>query len=159
VGGAILIACGVGLICGAGAGRADHRAGHSAVHRHAGRHDRLPQGWALIVGNGGPVSAFDESFNFIGAASALGDLGARARTILFLGVALIAHLVLRYTSGRYVYAVGGNREAARLFGLNTGLIILSVYLIVGLLAGLGGFVLASRLNRRRRSPGQGWSSR
>ena len=56
-------------------------------------------------------------------------------------------MVLRYTRfGRNVYAVGGNPEAARLSGLNVDRITLSVYVIIGFMAGLGGFVLSARLN-------------
>jgi len=52
--------------------------------------------------------------------------------------------------------VGGNPEAARLSGLNTNLLILSVYVIVGLLAGLAGFVLAARLNSAEAVAGTGY---
>lgn len=153
VGGAILIACGVGLICGLLQGGLITTLGIPPFIVTLGGMTAF-RGVTLIVGNGGPVSAFDESFNFIGQER-LGDL-VPVPVLLFLGVALIAHLVLRYTQyGRYVYAVGGNREAARLSGLNTGLIILSVYLIVGLMAGLGGFVLASRLNSAEAIAGTG----
>jgi ribose/xylose/arabinose/galactoside ABC-type transport system permease subunit len=153
VGGAILIACGVGLLCGLVQGGLITTLGIPPFIVTLGGMTAF-RGVTLIVGNGGPVSAFDESFNFTGQER-LGDL-VPVPVLLFLGVALIAHLVLRYTQyGRYVYAVGGNREAARLSGLNTGLIILSVYLIVGLMAGLGGFVLASRLNSAEAIAGTG----
>ena len=77
--------------------------------------------------------------------------------IIFLGFALLAHIVLRYTRyGRQVYAVGGNPEAARLSGLNVKLILLSVYIIVGFFAGLGGFVLSSRLGASEAVAGTGY---
>ena len=67
--------------------------------------------------------------------------------IIFLVAALLCHIVLRHTRyGRHVYAIGGNAEAARLSGLNVRVLTLSVYVIVGLFAGLAGFVLSSRLN-------------
>jgi ribose/xylose/arabinose/galactoside ABC-type transport system permease subunit len=48
--------------------------------------------------------------------------------------------------GRYVYAVGGNKEAARLAGINTNRILIGVYVICGVLTSLSGILLASRVN-------------
>ena len=48
--------------------------------------------------------------------------------------------------GRYVYAVGGNVEAARLAGIDTNRVLMQVYVISGVLASLGGILLASRVN-------------
>jgi ribose/xylose/arabinose/galactoside ABC-type transport system permease subunit len=116
----------------------------------------------LIIGGGGPISAFDPSFNFWGQGKLFMDSGnpwiqVPIPVIIYLSVALIAFIVLRYTQyGRYIYAVGGNAEAARLSGLNTRQLILSVYLIVGFLAGLGGFIQASRVNSAEAVAGQGY---
>jgi D-xylose transport system permease protein len=52
----------------------------------------------------------------------------------------------RTTFGRHVYAVGGNAEAARRAGINVPRIRLLVFMISGLMAGLGGVILAARLN-------------
>jgi len=58
----------------------------------------------------------------------------------------LAHEVMsRMTLGRYIYAVGGNREAARLSGVPVKRVLLLVYTLSGALAGLGGIVLASQL--------------
>lgn len=151
--GAILIACGVGLICGLIQGTLISRLNIPPFIVTLGGMTAF-RGLTLIIGNGGPVSAFDPAFNYLGQER-IGDL-VPVPVILFLAVALIAYIVLRFTQyGRYVYAVGGNPEAARLSGLNTRFIILSVYMIVGLLAGLGGFVLASRLNSAEAIAGGG----
>jgi ribose transport system permease protein len=57
-----------------------------------------------------------------------------------------AHIVMtRMKFGRYVYAIGGNREAARLSGVPVNRVLLIVYTVCGALAGLGGIVLASQL--------------
>jgi inositol transport system permease protein len=57
------------------------------------------------------------------------------------------HFILTSTRyGRSVYRVGGNPEAARLSGLDVDRITTSVYVIIGFMAGLGGFVLSARLN-------------
>jgi ribose/xylose/arabinose/galactoside ABC-type transport system permease subunit len=153
VGGAILVACLVGLIGGLIQGGLIVKLkvppfivtlGGMSIFR----------GLTLLVGNGGPISAFDDAFKVLGQGR-IADL-VPIPVIIFLGVAVIAYVVLRYTQyGRYVYAVGGNTEAARLSGLNTGLLILSVYMIVGLLAGFGGFMLSSRLNSAEAIAGVG----
>jgi ribose transport system permease protein len=61
-------------------------------------------------------------------------------------VLLLAHIVLEHTPfGRCIYAVGSNPEAARKAGLNTDLIIWSVYIISGFCAALGGIVALAQL--------------
>jgi len=65
---------------------------------------------------------------------------------MFLGLAVLVLLVLRYTAyGRQLYAVGGNKQAARLAGIRVDLITVSVYVVSGALAALAGAVLASQL--------------
>ena len=67
--------------------------------------------------------------------------------LIALGLVAVAWLILRYTAlGRSVFAVGGNREAARVSGINIDRTKIAVYIISGLLAAIAGFVLAGRLN-------------
>lgn len=112
------------------------------------------RGAALLFAAGGPISGFDRAFTWWGQ----GKIGpVPVPVILFLVIALIAHIVLRYTRyGRQVYAVGGNPEAARLSGLNVNRVICSVYVIMGFFAGLGAFVLAARLNSAEAVAGTGY---
>ena len=112
------------------------------------------RGASLLISGGGPISGFNEGFRFWGQ----GKVGGIPTPVLvFLGFAILAHLVLRYTRfGRQVYAVGGNPEAARLSGLKVPQILLSVYVIMGFFAGLGGFVLAARLNSAEAVAGIGY---
>lgn len=62
---------------------------------------------------------------------------------LVLGVSLVVLHLTRF--GRAVYAVGGNAEAARLSGINVGAVLVAVYAISGLLAGLAGVIQVGRL--------------
>lgn len=76
-------------------------------------------------------------------------------------VAIVAYLagwfVLNHTAfGRHTYAVGDNEEAARLMGLNVGRVTIGVYALSGLLAGLAGVILASRLGAGQPTEGVGW---
>jgi inositol transport system permease protein len=112
------------------------------------------RGATLLISGGGPISGFDEGFRFWGQGRVF---GIPTPVLIFLGFAILAHLVLRYTRfGRQVYAVGGNPEAARLSGLKVPHILLSVYVIMGFFAGLGGFVLAARLNSAEAVAGMGY---
>jgi ribose transport system permease protein len=66
-------------------------------------------------------------------------------TMLVVGV--VFHYVLRYTrTGRYMYAMGSNAEAARRQGINTFRITLTAYVMSSGLAALGGLLLVSRLS-------------
>lgn len=101
------------------------------------------RGATLILNGGGPISGFDEGLRWWGRGEVL---GIPVPVLVFALVAAAGYVTLRYTRyGRSVYAVGGNPEAARLSGLNVKGILVSVYLLLGLLAGLSGFLLAARL--------------
>jgi D-xylose transport system permease protein len=74
------------------------------------------------------------------------------RGVPLAGLLVVAMLALwtfvarRTTFGRHVYAVGGSAEAARRAGINVAFIRIAVFMISGAMAGLGGIVLAARLN-------------
>jgi inositol transport system permease protein len=66
--------------------------------------------------------------------------------IILAAVAIGAHIMLNSTRfGRHIYAIGGNEQAALISGLNVGRIKIGVYTIAGLLSGLAGLVLSSRI--------------
>jgi ribose/xylose/arabinose/galactoside ABC-type transport system permease subunit len=77
--------------------------------------------------------------------------------IILLAVTLAASLVLNRTRfGRYVYAVGGNEDAARASGINVKLVKLGVYSISGFFCGLAGLVFTSRLGAAQSISGIGF---
>ena len=77
--------------------------------------------------------------------------------VIFILVAVAAAIVLNFTRfGRYIYAVGGNQEAARAAGININLIKLSVYAICGFFCGLAGLVFTSRLGAAQSISGDGF---
>ncbi|MFJ5962136.1 ABC transporter permease [Pseudarthrobacter oxydans] len=105
----------------------------------------IARGLALTMSNGKPigVGAEAEIFSWIGAGDVL---GIPVPVLIFAVVAGAAAFVLRYTSfGRAVYAVGDNREAARLSGIRVKRTLFIVYVIAGLLAALTGIIYVSRL--------------
>lgn len=77
--------------------------------------------------------------------------------IIFLGLALIAAIVLRKTTfGRRLYAVGGNAEAARLAGIPVNRVRLITYVVCSLLAGVAGLVLAGYVGYADQWIGRGY---
>jgi ribose transport system permease protein len=104
---------------------------------------QVASGLAYILSAGQSIYDIPESFVWLGRGI---SLGAPNAVILLAFVYLIAHLVMARTRlGRYIYAVGGNAEAARLSGVRVGRVLMTVYITSGLASGLGGVVLASQL--------------
>jgi ribose transport system permease protein len=102
------------------------------------------RGAAFVYTDGRPIWNLPDEFGFLGNGRIA---GIPFPTLLMIIVYIAAFVVLKYTRfGRYVYAVGGNIRAARLAGVNTKLVLISVYMISGVLAALGGIILASRIN-------------
>jgi ribose/xylose/arabinose/galactoside ABC-type transport system permease subunit len=101
------------------------------------------RGLAFVLTEGRSVGDLPPGFGLFGREYVL---GVPVPVILMLLVFAAGWFVLkRMTLGRYVYAVGGNREAAFLAGVNVKRVTLLVYVLNGLLVGLAGLVLASRL--------------
>ena len=68
-------------------------------------------------------------------------------TLIMLGCAVLAILMLRRTRlGHHIYAVGGNREVARLSGIRTSVPVIGAHVLCSLLAGLAGLLLLARLS-------------
>jgi ribose transport system permease protein len=77
--------------------------------------------------------------------------------IVMLGVTILGTIFLSQSAlGRYIYAVGGNEEAARLAGINVAGVKLLVYTLSGTLAGLAGMILLARLVSAQPSAGLGF---
>lgn len=77
--------------------------------------------------------------------------------LILFGAAIFAGLILSKTIiGRYTFAIGSNEEAARLSGLNTTLWKTIIYATGGFFVGLGGLVIASRLNSAQPGLGLGY---
>lgn len=105
----------------------------------------MGRGIAMTIANGEPQNLGDatDAFYFLGGGFLL---GVPVPIWIFAGVALIAFIVLRSTAfGRQIYAVGSNAEAARLAGIKVGAVLMSVYVISGVLASLTALITISRL--------------
>ena len=114
----------------------------------------IGRGLALILSKGRPVSNLSDSFNFIGG----GDIfGIPFPIIVLIVIFIICLLILKKTLlGRYIYAIGGNEQAARASGININQVKMAVYSISGLLAGLAGILLTSRITTGQPNAGAGF---
>jgi galactofuranose transport system permease protein len=113
------------------------------------------QGTALLLANNQSVSvSYDTAFMVIGQGDILGfPIPAWIAAIAYL----LGSICLNFTaSGRYVLAIGGNEEAARLMGLPVDSVKLFLYLLSGLLSGLSGVILAAQFGAGQPTEGVGW---
>ncbi len=101
------------------------------------------RGLALLISNGKPVIGISAEYKAVAASSVL---GVPMLAVFLVVIIIICSFVLAKTVyGRRVYACGGNLLAARVSGINTTKIRISTFAIAGLLAGLSGFLMTSRV--------------
>ncbi|GMQ61827.1 ABC transporter permease [Vallitalea maricola] len=104
----------------------------------------IVRGLAYIICNGKPVFITNNSFLKLGSQRIF---GIPVPVIILIISFIIFGVILSKTRfGRSIYVVGGNKEAARLAGLNPKRITLILYMVNGALAALGGALLAARMN-------------
>lgn len=114
----------------------------------------LVRGCVLVFTNGSPIGIKSEAYKFIGKGYIL-DIPFPI--IILIVVFALGHFVLKYTKfGRSVFSLGGNREASRLSGINTKRTETFVYTLGGLMAGLTGLLLTSRLGSAQPTAGNGY---
>jgi ribose transport system permease protein len=100
-------------------------------------------GLGLIVSNESLITVTKTSFQTFGTTE---FLGVRLTTWIFIAFALAMGLLLQWTKfGRYIYACGGNEEAARLSGVRVGAVRMAVFVISGLASTLAGALFAARV--------------
>ena len=105
---------------------------------------QVASGLAFILAHGQSIYQLPDSFVWLGRGANL--FGIPNAVVLMLILYAVAHVLMtRMTLGRYIYAVGGNPEAARLSGVPVRFVVLFVYTVCGALAGLGGVISASQL--------------
>jgi len=124
----------------------------------------IAKGLALVISGLKPIYFNDTpEFNRL----AMGSIAAgipllevpNAVLVLF-GAAIVASLILtRTVLGRYAFALGSNEEATRLSGVNVARWKIAIYTLAGVFSGLGGVLIAARLNSAQPSLGQGYELR
>ena len=102
------------------------------------------------ISNGFLGRTFDESGKVV-------NYGIPYMVFYFIAAMIIGVILLHFTTyGRKVYALGGNKEAARYSGINTKLIEFSVYVLSGLCAGICGFLMAYRISSGNANSADGY---
>jgi ribose transport system permease protein len=104
----------------------------------------IARGLALWMSDKTPISLFDlEAVRWFGTGEIV---TIPSSLIVFLAVAAIGWVLLNRTPyGRYVVAVGGNTEAARIAGVKVSRILFSVYVLSGICVGIAAILLCGRL--------------
>jgi len=104
----------------------------------------MARGLAFMITGGFSIYQVPKALPWLGQGH---SLGIPNTVVLLVVLYVAAHIFMAYTRlGRYIYAVGGNEEAARLSGVPVKSVIVFVYVISSLAAGLGGCIQASQLN-------------
>jgi len=107
-----------------------------------------------VISGGRPVSNLRRDFTVIGSGDVL---GIPIPVVALLAVALASAVFLRnFRLGRYIYAVGGNEDAARSSGVRVVAVRMFAYIVCGVLAGLAGTILAARITTGQPNAGIGY---
>jgi ribose transport system permease protein len=108
-------------------------------------------GVSVAISGGSLIAVRDDTFSKLGTGD-VGGLTYAAIVWLALG-AILGFVLWRTKFGRYVYATGGNEEAARLSGVRSARVRSATYVISGTLAALAGVIVASRVGTGQAAAG------
>lgn len=98
-----------------------------------------------VYSNEQTITGLPKSLTFLGQTFPMGNTDVTYGSVVMLALFAVAWYALRQTAaGRHVYAVGDNREAARLTGIPTRRLLLTVYTVAGAVYGLAGLLLIGR---------------
>jgi len=111
-------------------------------------------GAAFVIGDGAPINGLPAEFGRIANTRVLGF--PAPVWVMLVGFAIVALVMHRTSFGLRVYAVGGNRTAAEVAGVNVRRTLTTVYVVSGALAGISGVILASRVISGPPTLGQGY---
>ena len=114
----------------------------------------MARGATKLYTGGEAVTGLGDTFVRIGSDTFLGIPNQAWIAAVIVGVALV--LLKKTRFGRYIYAVGGNEEAARLSGVNVKRVKVMVYTLAGALSAVGGLIVTSKLNSATPVAGEGY---
>lgn len=111
----------------------------------------IARGFTMLYTKGHPISNLGKEFAYIGNGN---FIGIPVPVWIALIVVLIAVFITQKTKlGRYIYAIGGNEQAAKLSGINIKKVKMTVYALAGALAALGGIIVTARLDSAQPNAG------
>jgi ribose transport system permease protein len=108
----------------------------------------------LVITKGKAIVNIPQGIQFLGKGNLLGIPMPFVITIIILLIVLF--LTQRTTFGRYIYAIGNNREAVEILGVNVNMVRTLVYGLVGMLSALTGVLMVARLGASQPSIGDSW---
>lgn len=113
----------------------------------------IAKGLAYVYTGGSPVRVVTKEWQFLGA----GYIGIFPTPVVILVIVLIITAIImnKTKMGRHMYAVGGNQQAAEFSGIKVEKVKFFVHAFSGLMAGLAGIVLASRMYSGQPTAGDG----
>lgn len=123
----------------------------------------VARGFALIYSDR-PVSGLKPSYNFMGQGEIFhiptgsgATLGIPVPVIVLIVIAIAVHYMLNNVRfGRYIYALGGNEQAARISGLNLDSLKIRIYALAGVLYGVAALLLSARIGSGQPGLAQGY---
>lgn len=150
---AVLLACFVGLVAGTVNGTIVAYGGVAPFVATLATMTVF-RGATLIYTEGRPIRAIAPGFNGLGG----GYIGPIPTPVIITAIVFFVawYVLTQMTPGRRIFAIGGNEEAAILSGIKTKYYKVLVYAISGLLAGLAGAILTSRLLSAQPTAGSGY---
>lgn len=114
----------------------------------------VARGFTMLWTKGYPISSLGTDFAYIGTGW---FLGIPVLVWIAVVVVIAAMLVANKTAlGRYIYAIGGNENAAKLSGININKVKIIVYTLAGALAAIGGIMVTSRLDSAQPNAGMSY---
>lgn len=122
----------------------------------------IARGFALVIAGGVPHTIKDASFTAIGSGylwpkTSAESISLPLSVLIFIVCIIVVAIILYKTKlGRYIYAVGGNEEAARVSGVNVSRVKFLTFVINGLLCGIAGVVLAARITSGQPAAASGY---
>jgi ribose transport system permease protein len=114
----------------------------------------IARGLTMLWTKGFPITGLGDDFAMLGTRSVLG-----VPTPVWIAAGLVAIFVLltkKTRLGRYIYAVGGNEQTAKLSGLNVNRIKVAIYTLAGALSAVAGLLMTSRLDSAQPNAGMGY---
>ena len=114
----------------------------------------IARGLTMLYTGGFPITNLGEGFQFIGTGW---FLGVPMPVWIAVAIILIFSFYMRETrTGRYIYAIGGNKRATLLSGIRVDKIVFLVYTLAGILSAVAGILVTARLDSAQPNAGSGY---
>lgn len=114
----------------------------------------IARGLTMLYTKGFPITQLGDHFNFLGTGWFLGVPMPVWISVIVIVVSIV--FMNKTRTGRYIYAIGGNEKATLLSGVNVKKVKVFVYVLAGILSGIGGLLVTARLDSAQPNAGTGY---